>query len=172
MATTMKLIAKQTLGSNAADITFSDIPQTGYTDLLVIASARSARTVFFADNMNVQFNGSTSGYSWRYLEGNGSSASSVSGSSQSQILACYTPTAAATVDTFGVASIYIPNYAGSTNKSISAESVTERNGTDSFIVASAGLWANTAAITSVKVISQVANFVTGSSFFLYGITKA
>jgi hypothetical protein len=172
MSATYEFITKQTLGAEAATVTFSNIPQT-FTDLLIVSSARSARTVNLADNLNLRFNGDAGGnYSFRYLEGNGSGASSVAGSSAAQMLACYTPTAAATASTFGVASIYVANYAGSTAKAVSCESVTENNGTTAFIVATAGLWSGTVPVTSVTLLSQVANFVAGSSFFVYGIRRA
>jgi hypothetical protein len=175
VATTMKLIARQTLGSNAANVTFSDIPGT-YTDLLLVCSTRSARTGGpAADNINLEFNGNGSGYSVRALEGNSASASSYSAASQSVLLSGYSSSDTTTASTFASTAIYIPNYAGSTNKSVSSDSATETNGgaaNNAFIIAFAGLWANTAAITSIKVISQVANFMTNSSFTLYGITKA
>jgi hypothetical protein len=172
MSATYEFITKQTLGAEAATVTFSNIPQT-FTDLLIVSSARSARTVNLADNLNLRFNGDAGGnYSFRYLEGNGSAASSTSGSSAAQMLACYTPTAAATASTFGVASIYVANYAGSTAKAVSCDSVTENNGTTAFIVATAGLWSGTVPVTSVTLLSQVANFVAGSSFFVYGIRRA
>jgi hypothetical protein len=96
MSATYEFITKQTLGAEAATVTFSNIPQT-FTDLLIVSSARSARTVNLADNLNLRFNGDAGGnYSFRYLEGNGSAASSTSGSSAAQMIACYTPTAAAT----------------------------------------------------------------------------
>lgn len=175
MATTCKLIAKNTLGSDAGSVTFSSIPAT-YTDLLLVYSARSARTVFNADNVNIRFNGSSAtNYSDRYLEGSSTAVGSNANNSQAQMLVGYTSTAATTSSTFASGEIYIPNYAGSTAKSVSSTSVTENNsgaGGAAYIVAIAGRWSLTDAITSVEVISQVANFVTGSSFFLYGITKA
>ena len=42
MATTCKLIAKTTLGSDAAEIDFTSIPAT-YTDLYLVTSIRGTR---------------------------------------------------------------------------------------------------------------------------------
>jgi hypothetical protein len=173
MATTMKLIAKQTLSGNTATVTFSDIPAT-YTDLLLVCSSRSARGTFYADDVRLRFNSSSTGYSDRVLQGNASAATSYANTSAAHITAGYSTTSVSTSNTFASTAVYVPNYAGSTNKSVSSESVVEHNsGTanETYIIASAGLWANTAAITTIELFG-VANFVSGSSFFLYGITKA
>lgn len=169
MATTCELIAKTTLGSAASFIEFTSIPGT-HDDLLVLASLRSSRNSG-GDNVKLEFNGSTSNLSNRYLYGSGSSAASASSATAINGIIC--PDNFDTANTFGSARIYIPNYAGSTNKSVSAESVQETNATLSYIHIAAGLWANTAAITSLKLLPNTGpNFVTGSSVFLYGITKA
>jgi len=109
------------------------------------------------------------------LQAASTAAGSNSGSSQPQMLAGYSSTAACTASTFASGEIYIPNYAGGLAKSVSAASVTEHNGGasgDAYIVALAGLWSLTSAITSIELLSQVANFVTGSSFYLYGIKNS
>jgi hypothetical protein len=169
----MKLIAKNTLGSDTASVTFSDIPQTGYTDLLIAASVRSNASGVDSADMYAQMNSATTNYSFRRLYGSGSSAASDSGSGASTSLRVGNmPGAAATADTFGACHIYISNYAGNTNKSISAESCSENNGTLAFVMAWASLWSNTAAITSILLAPLSGSFRSGSSFFLYAISKA
>ena len=169
MATSMKLIGKITLGSDAADVTFSDIPGT-YTDLLIVASARSSRASH-SDSIHVQFNGSTSNLSSRWLWGSGGGTGS--SSSSTKAFAGEFAADSATASTFGNGEIYLPNYAGSTNKSFSATGVSETNATVVGMSATAGLWSSTSAITSIKLLPDVGpNFKSGSSFFLYGITKA
>ena len=168
MATTMKLIAKQTLGSAAASVTFSSIPQTGYSALLLKVSARSAAVGTTLDGGILRFNGDTSAgnYTGRRLYGNGTSAvSDTSGG-----IPLFNTGATATALTFGVSEVLIPNYAGSTAKSYSVSSNNENNATLGYVAAIASLWSGTAAITSI-VISQSAgdNLVTASSFTLYGL---
>ena len=172
MATTCKLIAKTTLGSAASFIEFTSIPGT-YTDLYVVGSIRTTRANSDPGaDCDLTFNGSTTGYSHRGLNGTGSAATSFTGSGTA-IRAFLNVSSFATSNTFGSWEIYIPNYAGSTNKSVSITSVSETNGTTAYIRSVAGLWENTAAITSLKVSDgNSSNFVTGSSVFLYGITKA
>ena len=168
MATTMKLIAKQTLGSDTASVTFSSIPGT-YTDLLLVMSIRTARaSPFTIEGVDIWFNSDTTAgnYTKRRLLGQGSSASSDTGGS---LLA---PTNGATSSTFSNNEVYVPNYAGSTNKAYSVSSAAEHNATTAYLAAGAELWSNTAAISSIQLVPTANNLVTGSSFFLYGITKA
>ena len=167
MATTMELIASNVLGSDTSSVTFSSIPGT-YTDLLLVYSTRQSRSEI-QSNIFIGFNGSTSSFSARYLEGSGASA----GSGTFARFAGVSPSGNATASTFGNTEVYIPNYAGSTNKSYSCTSVSENNSTTAYIECIAGLWSNTAAIASIEIASGSSDdFKTGSSFFLFGIAKA
>jgi hypothetical protein len=174
MATTYELIASTTLGSNAASVTFGSggtIPQT-YTDLLIVASSRGATT-----GIGIRFNGDTgSNYSWRRLNGNGTLAASDSnttyGGAYNTFVYTMQSQTSYTASTFGSTEIYIPNYASSNNKSVSTSSCAENNATQTIQGATAGLWSNTAAITSATLVCDGGDFVTGSSFYLYGIKKA
>jgi len=172
MPTTMKLIAKSVLGSAAADVTFSDIPGT-YTDLLLIFSARTTFTGdLVADGVRVRFNGATSdtNHSGRWLYGSGSSVSS---STEAFCRSGYATTDNSTASTFASNEMYIPNYAGSTAKSYSSTAMTEKNATGADMLAIAGLWNSTSAITSMRLYpASGTNLKADSSFFLYGITKA
>jgi hypothetical protein len=170
MATTCKLIAKNVLGSDTANVEFTAVPAT-YTDLLVACSVRSTRSTGTSDNILMEFNSSTSSYTYRWLLGNGSSASSSSGSTS---VAGVVNQATDTADCFTSCEFYIPNYSGSTNKSWSGTTALEKNASaaDGPLVI-AGLWSNTAAITSILFKPSGANnWKSGSSFYLYGITKS
>ncbi len=174
MPTTMKLIAKNVLGSDTASVTFSDIPGT-YTDLLLVCSGRSTRSATVDENF-VRFNSDngTTKYSNRNLYGDGASAASGSnyGRSSGYLYCGITVGNTATSNTFASTEIYIPNYAGSTNKSVSSTSISETNATTAYITTQAGLWSDTAAITSILILPENGSWKSGSSFFLYGITKA
>jgi len=171
MATTCKLIQKVVLGSSAASIDFTSIPST-FDDLYCIMSLRSDHSGLIYDAVRLRFNGAASdtNHSCRYIQGNGSAASS---QSLSLINVAVPPAASATANTFGNSTIYIPNYAGSAAKSLSNTDAHETNGSTAYMTALAGLWNDTSAITSFKLESRnSANFVAGSSAYLYGITKA
>jgi hypothetical protein len=162
----MKLIESKTLGTAAASIEFTSIPQDG-TDLVLFLSGRTDRSAL-GDSVYVAFNSSTSGFSSRYLQGNGASVSS---GTEARFL-CTVTGASNTANTFDSSSIYIPNYAGSTNKSYSTDTVQENNATTSAQTIIAGLWSNTAAITSITItLATGPNFVAGTIASLYKVTK-
>ena len=167
----MILIQRQVLSSSAASVTFSNIPQN-YRTLKLVVSGRSDRTPANADNIGVRFNGDTgNNYTYLVIEGNSVAASSFSGTMSSALVG-YTSTANNTSNTFGSAEIVIPNYTGSSNKVMGNDSVTENNASGSasaFQVFAANLWNNTSAITSIVVFPQNSNWVSGSSFSLYGL---
>ena len=173
MPVTYKKIASVTVGAGgASNITFSSIPAT-YTDLVLFLSARDAGTGTNTQ-FRVEYNGSsTAVYSDRQLAGNGSSASSYSRSGSSAMLNTSIPSSGATANTFSNTTVYIPNYAGSTNKSASVDGVAETNATAVDMELSAWLWANTAAINQIKITLQSgANLVQYSTATLYGISKS
>jgi hypothetical protein len=164
------LIERKELTSTASSISFDNIPQF-YTDLVVLVSGRGTRAGFDRDDFFIKFNSVASGYSARLLQGNGASAASAADSSQAQITRMSMPAATATANTFGNATIYIPNYAGSTNKSVSIDSVTENNGTTAYQQIIAGIMANTEAISSITIVPEVSTIAAGSSISLYGINR-
>lgn len=173
MAATYTLISSNVLASSAASVTFSAIPST-YTDLVLRASVRGdSATVLEALLLN--FNADTAGnYSQTTLLGSGSAASSTR---QSNVFSSNNLQQAdggsATASTFGNAEIYIPSYTVNQNKPIGSFGVGENNATAAYMGAVALLWRNTAAITSIAITpNSSANFVSGSSFYLYGIKNS
>jgi hypothetical protein len=166
MPVTYKKIATVTVTTaTQAAIEFTSIPAT-FTDLSIKLSLRddSANTVQI---VNISFNGNTANFSGRNVQGNGSVAASFSQARRISLASG----ASSTSNTFSNADIYIPNYAGSTNKSFSGDSVNENNATASFQSLDAGLWSDTSAITSVTLTPNTGNFVQYSTATLYGIKK-
>ena len=172
------LISSQTLGSAAASVTFSSIPAT-YTDLVVRISARSSNTGGSGYSyMQITYNGTTSGYSDTLLYKDGTNATPQSQRASSTTFYSNAgtglpfPDAGATVSTFGSTEIYIPSYTVSQNKPASVFAVQENNSTTQFMAVDASLWSNTAAITSITITAGNPNFVSGSSFYLYGLKNS
>ena len=157
------LLERTELNASAASVTFANIPQTGYTDLKIVVSAR---TDFAGNTANLYLrpNNLTTNLSQRELYGTGSTATSTTDAH----LGLPVVGASATANTFGNYEVYIPNYTSSNNKSFSFDSVTENNATAVLTMLSAGLWSQTAAITSI-VFTADGNLVAGSTFSLYGI---
>ena len=172
MANTFELIASSTVtGATAASISFSSIPST-YTDLVLKVSVRGDNNTA-TQQMYLTLNGTTSGYTARQVYGDGSSATSATlSNSGAAISIVNTNTSVSTANTFSSSEIYVPNYASSNYKSVSADSVTENNATGALAGLTAGLWSNTAAITTVTLTPQSGNFVQYSSAYLYGIKNS
>jgi hypothetical protein len=167
MANTFELIASSTVGSGgAANIDFTSIPST-YTDLQLLLSLRT-NTNSTSDQTLISFNGSTASFSARLLIGNGSAASSTT-------IARYTMpngNTDLTASTFSSGSVYIPNYAGSTNKSYSADGVQENNATGALAILTAGLWSDTAAINQITLTPNAGSYVQYTTAYLYGVKNA
>jgi hypothetical protein len=165
------LLEKITVGAaGAANVTFSNIPQTGYTDLVIKASARTSRAAV-DDSLGVYFNADTTNYDWRTLSGNGSAASSTNKTSSGfgTVWVSRIDGNNSTSSTFANVEIYIPNYTSANQKSYSVDGVTENNATEAYANLSAILFSSTAAISSITVLGGNASFVQYSTFSLYGV---
>jgi hypothetical protein len=174
MTASYVLLEKITVGAaGASSVTFSGIPQTGYTDLVVKICARTEQSAVSQD-LILQFNGDTgANYTTRRLEGNGTGAASDTATSGA-LYGSFMPmsAASATANTFGNGEAYIPNYTGSALKSFSTDSVAETNATATKMAMCAALWNSTAAITSILIRSYAGNnLVQYSTFYLYGVAK-
>jgi hypothetical protein len=172
MANTFVALATVTVGSGgAANIEFTSIPAT-YTDLLVKFSLRTPGTGNYANN-RFSFNSSTTSYSSKLLYGVGSAAGSISNSVTNAIdFSAYSVENGATSNTFSNGELYLPNYAGSNNKSVSIDTVGENNSTETITALTAGLWTNTSAITSIKITAGQSTFNQYSTATLYGIKNS
>lgn len=176
MATTYTLISSNVLTGSAASVTFSSIPST-YTDLVLRVSMRTDEAGQPNNDALLTFNGSTAtNYSLTTVYGYSTTSGSQRLSTQANIARNWVDAAGATSNTFASGEIYIPSYTVSQNKPISGIFVTENNAStasSAVIAANAGLWSQTATISSITITAQATtNFVSGSSFYLYGISKS
>lgn len=168
MANTFTLISTTTVGAGgAANITFSSVPAT-FTDVKIVVSGRSSYAAS-GDSMYLTINGSTTGFTSRYLYGNTGAGTAASGTLDRW--GGYVDAATDTTNTHGSTELYFPNYAGSTNKSYSIESVYETNAAGIGMIIFAGLWSNTSAITSIVLTPANGSFVQYSTASIYGILK-
>ena len=169
MANTYTLLETITVGAaGATSVTFNSIPQTGYTDLVIKASARST----FAEvrsQLRILFNNSSANQSQRYLYG--IPGITTGSGSDTNLVGGYFSGANATASTFGNQEIYIPNYTSSNFKSYSADGVSETNATDAGAMLVAGLLSSTSAITTIELSSlNGGNLAQHSTFSLYGVS--
>jgi hypothetical protein len=156
------------LTQNTASVTFDNIPQTGYTDLMIKVSARTIRGSE-EDGLYMSFNGLNSD-GFIDLESNGTSASSVSTASYGNNWVTRVNGGTSTANIFGNSDIYISDYTSSKQKPISVDGVIENNATLSYTNFTSSLWAYTSPVTSISFGCN-ANFATGSTFSLYGISS-
>ena len=164
MPNTFTLIASSTVGAGgAANIDFTSIPST-YTDLVIKFSGAATSSGGW---VNITFNGSSANLSGRYLYG-------ASGSVASGTIAplMYSNPTSYTANTFSNGETYIPNYAGSTNKSMSIDTIDENNATANDMLLQAGLWSNTAAINRITLTPNAGNLAQYTTAYLYGIVKS
>jgi hypothetical protein len=175
---TFTLIASSTAGAGGTTaFDFTSIPST-YTDLLLKWSARQDLGTAAASDF-IYINGSQTSYSGRWLFGDGASAGSYAYTGNFTFANYGGNGAGSTANTFANAEIYIPNYAGSSNKSMSSDGVMENNATTAYAALGANLWSNTAAINRVTISTSATNvtggaqkFVQYSTAYLYGIVKS
>jgi hypothetical protein len=177
MASSRILISSQTLTSSAASVTFSSIPAT-YTDLCVKLSNKNSDTGTGTWAGYFTFNGTGgTAYSDTYLLWSSGSFAPGSGrssnTSQIQTLIENSSNAAYT-NNYSNTEIYIPSYTASQNKPVSTYTIAEMNNTNGTDLGQidAGLWRNTAAITSITFYPVSGSYVSGSSFYLYGIKNS
>lgn len=172
MANTYIPIATVTVGAGGAtNIDFTSIPQT-YTDLSLFVSSRSTFTVNPQAALYISFNGnsSSSNYSQKRLEGDGASVNSYS-TTTAVALWGTVPANSATANTFGNSLFYMPNYATTAYKSISADGMGENNVTNAYSALTSILIADTTPISAIKLATD-GNFTQYSTATLYGISKS
>ena len=162
MPNTYTELRRTVLGTATNTVTFDLTGISGYTDLELVADY----TASAASNILGRFNGDTgSNYSWTYLDGNGTTATSGRGANQAIMNFGYS---------FGTnnrnnAIIKFMNYANTTtNKTV----INRQNQPAGYVSATVNLWRNTNAVTSIEIFTNAGNFAVGSTFSLYGIANA
>jgi hypothetical protein len=158
---TYEPIASQTLGSAAASVTFSSIPQN-YTDLILVESFQFSAT---GAQSVMNFGDSSTLYSTTTLRGDGSAANSARFTNDSGIQN-------SPGNTNGTANVsvncirHIMNYSNSvTNKTV----IQRFNDSSAQTFAVVALWRNTSAINTIKLTCSTGNYNAGSTFTIYGV---
>lgn len=162
------LIAKSTLTSSQSSVVFGSVPSS-YADLFLCISARSTN-VSNNSSVSVSTNNTTNGGNqfWRVTQG----------AQQAGVLTntntyfgLYIPAAAEQANTYGYMTFYIPSYPDTSLYRIFT-SIGATGGTSAsrYIAGSGGSQASGTAINSVTITEANSdNFVSGSSFYLFGV---
>lgn len=164
MATTYDKIASTTLGSAAANITFSSI-SASYTDLrlTIVGTAATGGSVCYA-----QFNGDTAtNYSRTFIRGNGTAAST-NRASTTDVMYLTNSGLSTTIPFFATLDVF--SYSGSTFKTALATGQEDFNGSGQ-VTYLVNLWRSTSAVTSIKLFNDY-NWNAGTTATIYGILKA
>lgn len=157
-------LANVTLTGSDASIVFSNIPAT-FKDLVITLNGTPADTAYPVHAL--RFNSDTgNNYSYVGMSGNGSSAASGNNGSLSYAsLGQAYGVGPSTSSNFATIA-HIMDYAADKHKTV----LSRNNVPGTGVEAQAARWANTAAITSVTVItSSGAGFATGTTINLYGV---
>ena len=172
MANTFVLISSSTLGSSTSSVTFSSIPST-YTDLVLKWSSRDGRSNV-ENSIYLSFNATTTGYSDIWMRGNGSAVFTSSDTGNAYVYIPFgSDGSTATASTYSLGEVYLPNYTAAKAKPVFISNGEETNAATAYIAVTAGMWNNTAAVSSITMTSASSNsFLSGSSFYLYGIKNS
>ena len=168
------LLERVTLTATTASIVFDNIPQTGYTDLKVVFSARTA-VAGNTDVITLSVNGSNANLTGRYVFYNGNTGFALnSGTAISGQEGGFISGNTSLANTFSNCEIYFPNYTSTTAaKPFLVESTQENTaiGTNSMYM---GLFANqwspgTQASINSLTFAPGSSFLAGTTFSIYGI---
>jgi hypothetical protein len=172
MPSTYTLISSNILSSSTASVTFSSVPAT-YTDLLLKVSART-NNGFNRNYLVLTMNGvGGTSYSIIRLTNDSGTPTSASMSNEASIQEFPANGGSSAANTFSNIDIYIPSYTASQNKQIAISSAQENTSTSIDITDTAALFKNNSTITTLTIQPNTANdFVSGSSFYLYGIKNS
>lgn len=161
MATALVALATITLSSSTTNVTFSSIPTTGYRDLRLVIEGTATPT----EGQFVLYINNDSGNNYFYCSMYGfSTGSSGSTSAQNVALLCNFQTGLAAGDRAMIVYDLLDAFATDKHKTVLYRANHPRE-----IDAVAGRWANTAAITSLKVTMGGVSLASGSTLSLYGV---
>jgi len=176
MSVFLQPIYTQTVGTGSpTTINFNSIPQT-FTDLMIYATLRVGNVTGNPGGAEVRWtlNGDTAtNYSNTRISARNVTVTPTIASNEISGRFARTATVTQTANSFSNHSIYIPNYTSSNFKSYIVDGVIESNDTNNNLEMFAGLWRNTAAITSLSIfgVASFDQFAQYATVSLYGITK-
>lgn len=166
---TYDLISKSVLTSNTASILFSGISGT-YTDLIAKCSLRSTENSVNA-TMSVRLNAdSGNNYTFRLTQQQQTTLSNINSTSETALRSRDINGATSTADVFSHVEIYFGSYTSTIRKQTFFDTSLEQTDNTSYAQITSATANITSAITQIEfIVAGGANFVAGSSVYLYGI---
>lgn len=167
----MTKISENILGSAAASVTFSSIPAT-YRSLQLHVTGRGDTAATFVSGF-LRFNGdSGANYDFEQMIGNAAVASAAEALAQTSLSVAEFSAASAPSGQAGSIVVNIPFYRQTVfwKNALTSHQLNVSNASGGvYAKMLAGRWRNTAAINSILIGLSAGNFITGSSFVLYGL---
>ena len=161
---TYTTIATTTASGSVSTYTFSSIPST-YTDLILVANYGNATGGNYAIRVGNGSIDTGSNYSRTAVYGTGSGTGSFNESSQTYLNLGNSNTS--------ITSNSITQFNNYSNSTTYKTWLDRSNATTGTVVSSVCLWRSTSAINTIEVFSPASyNFLSGSTFTLYGIKAA
>ena len=178
---TWNVINHTDLGSaNATLVHWTSIPAS-YDHLYIMMSQRMTGSGSYSDSFKMEINGETGNTNYSYnglytTSGTPAGEGVALGSQATAIGYPRSPAASSLADTFGVTTIWIPNYSNTTHGKTTLVSNCNPNNVSTagnwYVYLYAGFWDNTDAIYELKILGSSTNFAQHSSVTLYGINGA
>ena len=155
---TYTALANITLGSSASSVSFSSIPASFRDLVLVVAGTNTA-----SGHLNIRYNGDTgSNYSRVVMEANAPNGARSFSATESALFVFVMTT------TQGNLVHQVMDYSATDKHKTS---LSRENRSSDQVSATAGRWANTAAITSMTATVDANQMATGTTLSLYGIAS-
>lgn len=168
MPSSRLLISANVLATSSATVVFSGIPQT-YSDLCLTFSARQADAGTVQDIYFI-LNSDTTNNSRQYLRGGDGSLAANRASGMPGVYGGYVNGNGTTANSFASGELYIPKYTSTEAIPVSVFTTQQEETATSYGFIIAGQYSGGSAVSSIT-ISGGSNFLTNSSFYLYGINS-
>jgi hypothetical protein len=157
---TYVLLNQVTLAATASEVAFSNLPQN-YSDLVVVIDGSSSSIT----NWRIRFNGD-SGANYSFIALSGTGSGTAGNTYINEVFATYVWQNYSATTSRMMARLQIMDYSAlDKHKTMLARSDSGVGSTELF----ANRWGNTAAVTSFNLFPQNTTWVSGTSFYLYGI---
>ena len=170
------LLETEILTGSQSSITFSNLASTYGTDyqhLQLRMTGRSTRSSTTSD-CDFRFNGdSGTNYTWHYMRGDGSVMESAGSGGLDSVRMYQTLTGTTNTSNSFAATVIDILDPFETTKNTTIRFLSGFTGSLNRVLLESGAWLNTDAVTSITLTEYYgSSFVTGSSFYLYGLKGA
>ena len=168
------LLETQILTSSASSVEFTGLGSySDYKHLQLRMMVRGDRSGVADINVDMQVNSDTgSNYAWHRLIADNTDVSSFGTGSQTKARLGTGAGSNATTNSFGSFIVDILDFASMSKNTTFRSSSGLNTGTSNFVQLVSSVWLNTNAVTTLAILPESNNFITGSRFSLYGIKGA